>query len=153
VDRASFKIPHKALSALGILLTGFSASIAWDTDIWPFSNYPMYSYFRLPEYRSFALVGVTKDGEVLLNRSIYWAPFDGAKLQKSLIRMSQLENPENHYKPALEYLFTRYNERRGQAHSGPHLKALRLYHAGGILADLRSLIPAASLCFHFLDSA
>jgi len=117
--------------ALGIAIIGGSV-FSWvtDTERWPFSPYPMFSWpsprtdFRFTTLR---LYGVTQEqplSEFPLDRNEYLEPFDNSRLPEALA----IAVRENRLTPALGDCLERYEVLRVSGiHQGPAIRALRLY--------------------------
>src|SRR5262249_46660523 len=104
-----------------------------DTEHWPFSQYPMYSQTeKSHSLTAFRLFGVTQDGsEISLHDDMrYLQPFDNSRLPEAL----ELVSESHQLKEAVLDCFLRYEAlRRAGRHSGPQLKALRLYRVYWVL--------------------
>lgn len=117
--------------ALGVAIIGGSL-FSWvtDTEHWPFSPYPMFSWlsprtdFRFTTLR---LYGVTQEqplSEFPLDRNEYLEPFDNSRLPAAL----DIAVHENRVAPVLKDCLDRYEALRASGiHHGPPITALRLY--------------------------
>ncbi len=117
--------------ALGALIVGGSL-FSWltDTEYWPFSPYPMFSwlYARTDfQFTTLRLYGVDPEqpaSEFPLDRNEYLEPFDNSRLPAALA----LSIAENRLAPALEDCLKRYQALRvAGIHHGPPIERLRLY--------------------------
>ena len=115
---------------IAFILGGSLLDCVRDTEHWPWSCYPMYSY---PEtattFDDYRLYGVPKDNpdtEIsLFLDERYLQPFDQSRL--SLVLEESLWKPD--LREGLENCLTRYEAlRRGGRHEGPELVKLRMYH-------------------------
>ncbi len=124
------------LNAVVVLLTiGSLYCIVFDTEYWPFSNYPMFSEARheysLSEVR---LYGIVKEGprrEIPLRASDYIEPFDQSRLNIALDRIESTRNPKRRQElldKALLDSLKRYEKlRQAGSHDGPPLRGAQLY--------------------------
>jgi len=121
-----------------VLINGFVISvicaslfdIVTDQEHWPFSQYPMFSgVWKSQTFTWLCVFGVTYDGrEFRLDANRYVEPFDQSRLPKALKRMTEMPDGEARLRSALPDLMARYEAlRRGAAHEGPPLIAMRLY--------------------------
>jgi hypothetical protein len=118
-----------AVYVLGAVIVGGSAfDSVTDTEHWPFSQYPMFSWVDTdPTYTMLRLYGVTEQqplSEFPLDRNEYMQPFDNSRMPNALDYAFR----EHRLTPALEDCLRRYNDLRALGiHHGPALQALRLY--------------------------
>ena len=125
--------PRRMLVAYGLLaliLGGTLVDEVLDSEHWPWSVYPMYSYMWVGKhYDDYRLYGVPKDNpntEISLwTDERYLQPFDQSRLGAMLTQL--VGQPELH--EGLVDCLMRYEAlRRGGRHPGPELVALRMYH-------------------------
>lgn len=112
---------------LTVILGGSLIDLVRDTEHWPFSQYPMYSWI-VPSFAfsSFRLFGVTENGsEIYLHDDMrFLQPFDNSRLPQAFERVEE----NNQLKEAVVDCFRRYEAlRRAGRHDGPRLQAMRLY--------------------------
>ncbi|MEM7230913.1 MAG: hypothetical protein AAF517_01980 [Planctomycetota bacterium] len=115
-----------------------------DREIWPFSNYPMYSYVQKDRFRYVQIYGVPRAGgdEVSLNSRDFWDPFSPVELHGALARLKGLPDRGGRLREALHYLVSRYEFHRSAGrHGEPDLSFLRIYESRW---DLSRFDPAAS---------
>jgi hypothetical protein len=99
---------------------------------WPFSQYRMYSEMPrrtpLTGRRLFGVTDDTPEREIPLAASRYIRPFDSSRLWVAWDRLDTSPHRERLLQVALADTLRRYESlrRRGE-HSGPHLRAARLY--------------------------
>jgi len=133
-----FGMPGTRLVSVHILIAILVGASAYDIvrgrEHWPFSPYAMFSTAeREPRLDGLRLMGVTSETparEIPLLEEGMIEPFDQARLPSALARMYQ--NPERRtlIRQALRDCLDRYeNLRITGHHSGPPLRALRLYQA------------------------
>jgi hypothetical protein len=117
--------------ALGAAILGGSL-FSWvtDTEHWPFSPYPMFSWLSPRTDFLFAtlrLYGVTQEqplSEFPLDRNEYLEPFDNSRLPAAL----DIAVREDRLTPVLKDCLERYEALRVSGiHQGPTIRALRLY--------------------------
>lgn len=119
-----------AYAAIAFILFGSILDLCRDTEHWPWSSYPMYSYAERGEtFDDYRLYGVPKNAPnteiALYNDSRYLEPFDASRLAEAL--KHSLSKPGLH--KGLENCLQRYEQlRRSGEHNGPELSAIRLYH-------------------------
>jgi hypothetical protein len=99
---------------------------------WPFSSYPMYSHVnREWGLALLRVVGVRSDppgDEVPLWESAHLEPFDQSRLGSALSTLLAQPDGLERVDALLRNCLLRYERRRrGAAHDGPPLRALRLY--------------------------
>jgi hypothetical protein len=115
--------------ALGaVIFGGALADLVRDTEHWPFSQYPMFSYMQQAKtYSMLRLYGVVQRSpliEVPLDSNLYLEPFDNSRLPAAL----QIAIRENRLDEGVTDCLTRYEAlRRADRHGGPPLVAMRLY--------------------------
>jgi hypothetical protein len=116
--------------ALFALLAGAQLiDVALQEEHWPFSDYSMYAGKQADSFTWVQAYGVTPSGEVFLDPSTYFQPFDHSRLPVALER-HVLHGPDQqaNTRRALENLYELYERgRRSGAHAGPPLLSLRLY--------------------------
>jgi hypothetical protein len=114
---------------LGTLIAGSVYCIAADNELWPFSNYPMYSGLRTSsDLTLLRLFGVTPDGrERRLTIGSEIPPFDRVRLRTALRRLMSNAD-EATLDAALRDCWKHYEAARvARAHDGPPLVGMRLY--------------------------
>jgi hypothetical protein len=125
---------RRVLVVYGLMAFIFGGSLldcVRDTEHWPWSCYPMYSYpetaTTFDDYRLYGVPRENPDTEIsLFLDERYLQPFDQSRL--SLVLEESLWNPR--LREGLENCLTRYEAlRRGGRHEGPELVKLRMYHA------------------------
>jgi hypothetical protein len=123
-----------------VILGGSLYDLANDSEHWPFSQYPMFSYLETRTDRRFTLLrlyGVPRSQllpEFPLDRNEYLEPFDNSRLPNALGLLLE----QHRLIPALQDCLQRYEALRiSGIHRGPALKALRLYRVTWRL-DLRA---------------
>jgi hypothetical protein len=118
---------------MAIILGGSLADLIRDTEHWPFSQYPMYSgAVQAHSFNVLRLFGVTEDGsEISLHDDMrYLQPFDNSRLPQAFERAAE----QDQLKDAVLDCFLRYEAlRRAGRHSGPRLRAMRLYRVYWVL--------------------
>ena len=133
-----FGMPGTRLVSVHILIAILVGASAYDIvrgrEHWPFSPYAMFSTAeREPRLDGLRLMGVTSETparEIPLLEEGMIEPFDQARLPSALARIYQ--NPERRtlIRQALRDCLDRYENLRVTGHhSGPPLRALRLYQA------------------------
>ena len=121
-----------AHAVIAVVAGGGLLAIATDTERWPFSPYPMYSWLRPASYSMPVLVGVT-DGEpereFPLFAKAYLHPFNTGRLRDSfsLQLRRNVARPEGPRQTLLDCLRRYERRRRAGLHDGPALRAMRLY--------------------------
>lgn len=135
---------HRLLTvyALAAIVLGGSL-IAWvrDTEYWPYSPYPMFSWISPRtdfKFTTLRLYGVTQReplSEFPLDDNAYIEPFDNSRLPQALgIALSQKK-----LTPTLKDLLDRYEVLRlEKIHNGPPIEGLRLYRVTWYLNDKAS---------------
>jgi hypothetical protein len=118
---------------IAVITFGSLFSIVTDTERWPFSAYPMFSWVkREPTVTAFRLFGVTAEehpGEIPLSASGYLQPFDNSRLSAAFRALTHRDaNRDQELSEALQDALRRYEKlRRAGRHSGPQLRGIRLY--------------------------
>lgn len=108
-----------------ILILGSLVAICLKKDLFPFSNYPMYSKILEPEkgYYRFEIIGVNQEGaEVSVAVWPHLRPFWKSSLREALLVDSNKEKVQSKLHAALIF----YNQRIITTNLSP-LKGLRLY--------------------------
>jgi hypothetical protein len=111
-----------------VILGGSAFDWLTDTEHWPFSQYPMFSWVDTQKsFTMLRLYGVTARqplSEFPLDKNEYLEPFDNSRMPNAL----NLALHERRVTPALEDCLRRYEALRvSGVHNGPQLRALRLY--------------------------
>jgi hypothetical protein len=138
------------LSAISfVLIVGPLYCIVFDTQYWPFSQYPMFAHLaRTDSVSELQLYGVTQgephDEIPISQRHI--EPFNQSRFRAALRKMESKRNPEERSRllnKALLDSLQRYETLRlAEFHDGPPLQGVRLYReewqldAQGRKADL-----------------
>jgi hypothetical protein len=145
-----------AYLALVPILAGSAVDVCRDSEHWPWSCYPMYSYpdssRHFDDYRLYGVPAGNPSGEIpLCNDSRYIQPFDNSRLAGALATV--VGKPGLH--GGLVDCLVRYERlRRAGRHNGPLLITIRLYHVFWTLdptgrnidsPDRRELIDEADL--------
>ncbi len=117
---------------MAVLCGGSAYDIVTDEEHWPFSQYPMFSWVeRQPTLEALRVVGVTREPrprEVPLLDSEWLYPFDQCRLQTAIARTWNNPQRRTLTSAMLADTLGRYEaSRRGGAHEGPPLAAVRLY--------------------------
>lgn len=113
---------------IGLFLFGSISCIVADAELWPFSNYPMYSYPYRSEFNRKLVYGVTVDGnEVRLSEGRFWWPLSEVRIANTFMRLKKLNKQDQWSSAAgyLEHLY--YSRKKRKRHTGPILSGLRLY--------------------------
>jgi hypothetical protein len=115
--------------ALIVLIAGgLVACIVLDREVWPLSNYPMYSELYRGSFIRIRLFGVVDGNEVPLTRYRYWVPLWSTRMAKALKAFDGMREDPTRSARVLEGLAHRYEERRTRGlHDGPPISALRAY--------------------------
>jgi hypothetical protein len=123
------------LSAISLLLiVGSLYCIVFDTQYWPFSQYPMFSHIaRTDSVSELQLYGVTQgepqDEMPISQRHI--KPFNQSRYRAALRKMESKRNPKERSRllnKALRDSLKRYETLRlAGSHDGPPLQGVRLY--------------------------
>jgi hypothetical protein len=124
------------LVAYGLLLLIVGGTIpdaVKDTEHWPWSVYPMYSYMWVGRhYDDYRLYGVLKDDPSkelsLWTDERYLQPFDQSRMGAVLAQMMDKPGHPEIHEGLLDCLKRYEALRRGGRHPGPELVKLRLYH-------------------------
>jgi hypothetical protein len=112
------------------ILGGSVLDAVRDTEHWPWSSYPMYSFMETgTTFDDYRLYGVPKENpntEIsLFTDERYLQPFDPSRMAEVL----EIVNGEPGLHGGLANCLTRYEAlRRGGRHEGPELVKLRMYH-------------------------
>jgi hypothetical protein len=118
------------ISTFILLLAGGSLlSIIVHRELWPFSPYGMYSDAKQNRNLTWLqLRGVAPSGdETPIYEFDQLKPFDKSRLLVAIRGMVRRDRPDQ-VKAALNDIFQRYERlRKNGEHSGPEIKALRLY--------------------------
>jgi hypothetical protein len=122
-------------AAIAFIVLGHLRSLVTDSEDWPFSRYPMYSYpppKELVAYRIAAVVGggsaAEPEREVLLMDRRSFRPMTHLAVGSTLSRLDQRLDREAALDEALLQLAARYEAgRRAGKHDGEPLRRLRLY--------------------------
>ena len=115
--------------ALGAVIFGGALSaLVRDTEVWPFSPYPMDSEISASKtfsmLRLYGMVQRSPLVEIQLDRNLYLQPFDNSRLASALDNVLR----ENRLDEGVADCLTRYEAlRRAGRHDGPPLHAMRLY--------------------------
>jgi hypothetical protein len=115
---------------MAFILGGSILDMVRDTEHWPWSCYPMYSYMQtgttFDDYRLYGVPKQNPDTEIsLFTDERYLQPFDQSRLAE-ILRAVQ-GDPRLH--DGLLNCLIRYEAlRRGGRHDGPELVKLRMYH-------------------------
>lgn len=129
-------LPERALPAgrlrlLGVngliatVVLGSLACIALDTEVWPLSQYPMYSDMRIETFRQTRVFGITESGEVDLSSERYWAPYGRVHLGLAVDRW---QADADRLRGVIGSALTMYESKRAMGtHDGPALHGLRFY--------------------------
>jgi hypothetical protein len=103
-------------------------------EIWPFSNFPMFSrLFLSTNHSGYVVYGVTADGkEIELSNPNYWLPFDSdrqrAAIRRSLQKSGTQADRDEDLRKFLSNLLELYEARRlSGKHHGEKIVRLRLY--------------------------
>jgi hypothetical protein len=119
-------------SLVAMIAGGSLFDLLRDTDHWPFSSYPMYSWvLESHTLTTLRLYGVTvgePQVEVPLSDNRFLQPFDNSRLASAFDDI--YDNPKRSYllNEAVRDCLLRYEAlRRAGGHSGPRLQAIRLY--------------------------
>lgn len=135
--------------AVGAVILGGSVfDSVNDTEHWPFSQYPMFSFLETRtdgRFTRLRLYGVTQQQPLLefpLDKNEYLEPFDNSRLPDAL----DIARRENRLTTALEDCLERYDALRVSGiHQGPALQALRLYRVTWTLDPRASNVNAPDL--------
>ncbi len=145
-----------AYAVMAIILGPSIVDSVRDSEHWPWSCYPMYSFMETgTKFDDYRLYGVPKDNpntEIsLFAHEQYLQPFDQSRLAEILHAVA--DSPRLH--DGLLNCLKRYDAlRRGGHHDGPELVKLRMYHVFWTLdphgatiekPDRRELIAEVSL--------
>lgn len=119
--------------AIFFILFGSVACIIVDGEIWPFSNYPMFSRTYSDRFAAFMVYGITIDGEVPLTARQasrrYWSPLDGSRINGGFSRMAHFKDAEQRFASAAKFLVGRYRSLQEQGrHDGPQIHGIRIYY-------------------------
>ncbi|HYP88603.1 MAG TPA: hypothetical protein VEQ59_10625 [Polyangiaceae bacterium] len=120
------------VTALLLLLIGAHlVDLVVDSEQWPFSNYPMYSWKETQHFiESQRLLGVRADNgqEISLQPREFTEPFDQSRLAEAFKQIDRAPDAAERWSKAMPNLFDIYERRRraGQ-HSGPALRGMRAY--------------------------
>jgi hypothetical protein len=135
---------------IALIVAGSLSAVVLDRELWPFSNYPMYSELHPGSYTTRQLIGVVDGREVALTNYEYWAPLGPSRMAKAFVAFEAMRDDPTRTERVLEGLARRYEERRvGGIHRGPRISALRLYEvswriesdaSGGRRPDYRRLL-------------
>ena len=110
------------------ILLGSLLDLVRDTEHWPWSCYPMYSYMETgTKFDDLRMYGVLNDGSEisLYAYERYLQPFDQSRLAEIL----QVVDRKPEFSKALENCYQRYEAmRRAGKHDGPALVGMRVYH-------------------------
>jgi hypothetical protein len=115
---------------MAFILGGSILDAVRDTEHWPWSCYPMYSYMQIgttfDDYRLYGVAKQNPDTEIsLFTDERYLQPFDQSRLAEILETVHG--DPRLH--DGLLNCLTRYEAlRRGGRIDGPELVKLRMYH-------------------------
>ena len=119
---------------IALISVGSLGCILADQELWPFSNYPMYSTMHSASFTHLLLYGVTTDGEIRLSWSSYWYPLRVLGIQTAFFRMGRFEDVKPRIDAAIRSLAYYYDARRWQnRHHGPPIRGLRLYECSWTL--------------------
>ena len=119
-----------AYGVMAFILVGSLLDCVRDTEHWPWSCYPMYSYMETgTTFDDYRLYGVSKKNpgtEIsLFTDERYLQPFDQSRMAEILLAVQS--SPRLH--DGLLNCLTRYEAlRHGGRHDGPELVKLRMYH-------------------------
>jgi hypothetical protein len=134
-----------AYGLLAFIVGGTIPDAVMDSEHWPWSVYPMYSYMWVGQkYDDYRLYGVPKDHPdqefSLFTDERYLQPFDQSRMGAILTQLINTPGrPDVH--AALIDCLKRYEAlRRGGRHPGPELTTLRLYHVFWTLDSYGSTI-------------
>jgi hypothetical protein len=121
-----------AHAVIAVVAGGGLLAIATDTERWPFSAYPMYSWLRPASYSMPVLVGVTAEAperEFPLFAKMYLHPFTTGRLRDafSLQLLRNPARPEVPRQAVLDCLRRYERRRRAGLHDGPALPGMRPY--------------------------
>lgn len=122
-------------AAIAVVVLGHLRSLITDTEDWPFSRYPMYSYPPPKELIAYRVVGVVggrsaveAEREVPLTNPRYFRPLSYLAVGATLSRLDQRLDREAALDGAILQLAARYEAlRRAGRHDGPPLTGMRLY--------------------------
>lgn len=115
-----------------VIVGGSLFDLITDTEHWPFSQYPMYSYTeKSSSLTRLKLFGVTPEGtEIPLYDLRYLQPFDNSRLSAVL----ELVAKKHQLGEAARDCLLRYEAlRRAGRHNGPPLQAVRVYRVYWVL--------------------
>jgi hypothetical protein len=125
-------------SLFAMITGGTLYDLLRDTEHWPFSPYPMYSWVvKSHAFIILRLYGVTESEpqtEFPLTDNRFLQPFDNSRLPNALDDI--VGNPKRRYMldEAVRDCLLRYETlRRAGSHSGPSLRAIRLYRVYWVL--------------------
>lgn len=119
-----------AYAVIALIVGGSLIDAIRDSEHWPWSCYPMYSYMetgtKFEDYRLYGVLKSDPNVEIsLYTDERFTQPFDQSRLAvvfEQVIKSPRLDN-------GLINCLTRYEAlRRAGRHSGPELSKLRLYH-------------------------
>jgi hypothetical protein len=121
-----------AHAVIAVVAGGGLVAIATDSEHWPFSPYPMYSWLRPASYTTQVLFGVTAEApgrEFPLFARAYIYPFNAAVVRDSFSLQLRRDaaRPERTRQALLDCLRRYERRRRARLHDGPALRAMRLY--------------------------
>lgn len=121
---------------IALVIGGSLMCIVLDRELWPFSNYPMFSELARGRHHVARLYGVVGGVEVPLLDHAYWYPLDASRVARAVQRLALTGPSTEPAVAALRDLAARYEERRVHgAHAGPRLSGLRAY---GLTWNVRS---------------
>jgi hypothetical protein len=121
-------------AAIAVVVLGHLRSLITNTEDWPFSRYPMYSYPPPKELIAYRLAGVVGGGpaeperELPLTNYQYFRPISYLAAGATLGRLNGRPERAKELDAAMGELAARYEAlRRDGRHNGPPLRRLRLY--------------------------
>ena len=135
-------LPHGALplgnrrrvgiiAVITTVVLGSLASIFLNREVWPFSQYGMYSGIAQERFSQIRVFGVTAAGEVDLSATRYWTPMGRVHFDLAVQRWQ--EDTEQ-VEAALSGALTLYDSRRLLgSHDGPAVRGLRFYEVEWLL--------------------
>jgi hypothetical protein len=119
-----------SISAAIVVAVGWQVTVvALDKEIWPFSQWPMYSHIEGPTMTHLVVVGVRRNdsaGAELPLEPKHLAPLDKWRLTAALKTTLKRPTEERAPERALRTIFEHYDRTR-EVHGGPPIVGTRLY--------------------------
>ena len=112
--------------AILAVVGGSVACIVLDVELWPLSNYPMYSQLQGRRFEILAPIGITAAGERRLETR-GWFPLDATRLRTALERMRAQPDGRTRLARALAWIARRHERARREGRiDDPPLVAVAL---------------------------